>query len=83
MTTSNKNFLFKRDRSRDIVNSLIASNANYKYRLTRPKYNTVLFLLGSLTLFVWQLLMHNFSLNAISDVTDKGMSRDTEMFSST
>ena len=34
MTTSNKNFLFKRDRSRNIVNGLITSNANYKYRLT-------------------------------------------------
>ena len=60
MSTSNKNFLSKRTRSRDIVNSLITSNTNYKYRLTRQRYNT-LTLLDSLTLFVWQPLMHNLT----------------------
>ena len=35
--------------------------------------------MDSLTLFVWQLLMHNpISLNVFSDVIDKGMSRDTQ-----
>ena len=49
MSTSNKNFLVKQNRLRDIVNSLITSNTNYKYRLTRPRYNTLI-LLNSSTL---------------------------------
>ena len=60
LSTSNKNIFFKQNMSRDIANSLIASNTNYNYQHARQRYKT-LTLFDTLTLFVWQLLMQNLT----------------------